>query len=110
MKHKIKKLIFIFLKRIKYLFEFIGIEVSLRKKDNKLDPIQHNSLVTANQAYSSKYYQRVVFSKEQQALFYLIIQQLKNSNINLDNKIIADFGCGVGNLLFHINSQFNLSR
>ena len=103
----LKKAFNYFLSIIKRFFRFFGIEISFIHKDTtNLTPIERNSKESANSAYSSKDYQKIILSKEHQLFFKQISDLLSTKKIPIDGKTIADFGCGIGNLIYYINKTY----
>ena len=105
-RYKSKILLFKSLKAIHNLLYNIGIDVRLRKKEASFNAIEHNSIEEVNKYYSSVDKQFEITSPEHQRFFLEIITIIENKGISLMNKSIADFGCGIGNLLSHLNSHF----
>lgn len=102
----IKRTVTVVLLNIKKVFRVMGIDISFVKKEQKIDPVDRNKVDSMDEIYASKNYQNAVLSKEHQFFFHQIIELIEKKNIPIDDKLIADFGCGVGNLLFHINSKY----
>ena len=101
-----KKAIIVILLKIKKAFRLLGIDIAFVKKEEPIESIQINTLESTNNIYASKEYQNTVHSKAHQKFFHQIIDLIDSRGIPMNNKMIADFGCGVGNLLFHISNNY----
>jgi len=95
-----------FLKSIHNFILLFGIDISFVRKKVINSAIEHNTLEGTNKTYSSAEYQAQIFSNEHQAFFIKISDLLIEKKIDLNHKQIADVGCGIGNLLLHINKVF----
>lgn len=102
----IKKLIISILLKIKYLFRIVGIDIAFVKKEEKIDSIDWNTLETTEKIYTSNEYRKTVLSKEHQLFFHQILSLIAQKEIEINNKVIADFGCGIGNLIFHLSENY----
>jgi ubiquinone/menaquinone biosynthesis C-methylase UbiE len=87
----------------------VGIDIRFRKKEILFGAIEHNSVEEVNKFYSSADKQFEITSSAHQKFFHEIIKIIEKQGINLKGKIIADFGCGIGNLLYHFNDHFQPS-
>jgi len=106
LKYRAKVTIIKLLKGIHNLFYKIGLDIRFRKDAILSDAAQENSLEAINNYYSSVDKQFEITSSGHQKFFQEIIKILETSGINLKEKKIADFGCGIGNLLMHLEKQF----
>lgn len=104
--YKIKKAFRRFLKSIHNFILLFGVDISFVKKKVIDSAIEHNTLEGTNKTYSSKEYQAQIFSEEHQVFFRKIVELLVERGIDPDHKQIADVGCGIGNLLMHINKLY----
>jgi 2-polyprenyl-3-methyl-5-hydroxy-6-metoxy-1,4-benzoquinol methylase len=104
--YHLKKLINNILKSVHNLLYFFGIDIRLRRKEVHLNAIEFNSIDEVNKYYKSPEKQFEIVSSRHQKFFHEIITILENTGISLSGKKIADFGCGIGNLLFHVNNHF----
>jgi ubiquinone/menaquinone biosynthesis C-methylase UbiE len=95
------------LKGIHDFVYYFGVDIRLCRKEPSFTAIEHNSHEEVNNYYSSPDKQYELSSKAHQRFFIEIINRLKSENIDLNNKKIADFGCGIGNLIFHINNSYS---
>lgn len=99
----IKKIAIIVLLKIKSLFRLIGIDIAFVKKEVKIESIQWNTLESTDKIYASQDYKNIIFSKEHQLFFHQIMDLIDKKGIQINDKVVADFGCGIGNLIFHLN-------
>ncbi len=106
-KYRSKVLINSFLKSIHNLLYKLGVDIRFRKKEAAFSALEHNSIEEVNKFYSSADKQFEITSAAHQKFFQEIIKSLEKSGINLNDKKIADFGCGIGNLLSHLHKHFN---
>jgi len=97
------------LKSAHNLLYAIGIDIRIRQKEESFDAVTHNSIDEVNKYYSNTEKQFEITSVEHQKFFKEIIKILENYGVNLKDKNIADFGCGIGNLLSHLNKHFHPS-
>lgn len=109
MKYAIKKKVNKGLKSVHNFILKFGIDVSFVKKEDTVSAIQHNSVFNTDKLYNSKEYLHDVTSKEHQKFFTELITLLGQHNIGLDDKTVADVGCGIGNLLSHIGQRYSLT-
>ncbi len=107
--YRLKILTFRLLKGIHNLFYKIGIDISLRKKKVLSNAIEINSIGEINKFYSSSEVQFEISSDKHQVFFLEIIKILEARGVKLRDKKVADFGCGIGNLLFHIDQNLKPS-
>ncbi len=105
MKFYFKKWLNKSLKGLHNFFFKIGINISLIKKTNNVSAFKHNSLEEQNRYYAS--IDSKNYSKAYQQFFEKISSHLEENKISFDNKIIADFGCGIGNFLFYISNKYS---
>ena len=110
MKYVIKKKVNKGLKSIHNFILKFGIDISLVKKEETVSAMQHNTLCNVDYLYNSKEYLHDVTSKEHQKFFMELIALLDQYHIDLDGKAIADVGCGIGNLLGHLNKRYSLTE
>jgi len=93
------------LKAIHNFFYALGIDISLRKKEVHIDPVSFNSKDEVDKYYSSREKQIEITSGAHRKFFKEILKIINSKNIDLEDKNVADFGCGVGNLLYIINEE-----
>lgn len=105
-KHNINKA----LKAIHNQILKIGIDISFVKKERYISALHHNSLENVNLMYTSSEHLFNVSCKEHQQFFILLISLLKKSDVDLTNKRVADVGCGIGNLLAHLQGNYKFSE
>jgi 2-polyprenyl-3-methyl-5-hydroxy-6-metoxy-1,4-benzoquinol methylase len=105
-KYRSKILVNRLLKSIHNLLFKIGIDIRFRKREATFNAIEHNSIDEVNKYYNSTDKQFEITSAEHQRFFQEIIKILTEKEINLKDKNIADFGCGIGNLLSHLYKHF----
>jgi ubiquinone/menaquinone biosynthesis C-methylase UbiE len=96
-----------FLKSVHNLIYKMGVDIRFRKPDIKFNAIEENSVDAINSFYSLADKQFEITSAEHQKFFHDIIRTIENHKLNLKDKNIADFGCGIGNLLWHLNRYFS---
>jgi len=104
--YEIKRLINKTLKGIHNFFLLFGISISFVKKETSISAIEHNTVENTDNIYTEKEYQANVLSKSHQQFFKSIIHILKSHDINLQEAKVVDAGCGVGNLLLHLNKEW----
>jgi 2-polyprenyl-3-methyl-5-hydroxy-6-metoxy-1,4-benzoquinol methylase len=109
MKYVIKKKVNKGFKSIHNFILKFGIDVSFVKKEDTVSAIQHNSLLNTDNLYHSEDYLNDVTSREHQKFFMVLIALLKENDIDLNGKAVADVGCGVGNLLAHVGQSYALT-
>lgn len=107
--YRLKLFLIKVLKGIHNAFFALGIDIRLRKKDIVMDAVHYNSLDEVNKYYNNIEKQYEVTSEEHQKFFREIVKKLQLFSTDLNNKSIADFGCGVGNLLFHLKQNYTPS-
>lgn len=107
--YRIKKSISKGLKSIHNFILKFGIDISLVKKEDTVSAIQHNTIVTIDKKYASKEHLFDLTSNEHQRFFIELIDLLDQNNVDLNGKMVADVGCGIGNLLAHMEQRFNLA-
>jgi len=110
MNYIIKKKVNNGLKSVHNFILKFGVDVSLVKKEDALSAIQHNTLNYVDNLYTSKEYLHEVTSKEHQKFFLGLIGLLEQNHIDLNGKAVADVGCGIGNLLAHLNRHYSLTE
>ncbi len=105
-RYRSKVLITSFMKSIHNLFYIMGVDIRFRKYNVSINAVEQNSVDAINSFYSSTDKQFEITSTEHQKFFHEIIKIIENYGIKLKDKDIADFGCGAGNLLSHLNKYF----
>jgi len=99
----IKKLVVSILLKIKSLFRLIGIDIAFVRKEVNIESIHWNTLESTDRIYASQDYKNIILSKEHQLFFHQIMDLIDKKGIQINNKVVADFGCGIGNLIYHLN-------
>jgi 2-polyprenyl-3-methyl-5-hydroxy-6-metoxy-1,4-benzoquinol methylase len=79
------------------------------KKEDSASALQHNTVYTSNEQYSSREHLYDITSDEHQKFFKELIVLLDLNGIDLSGKTVADVGCGIGNLLSHVGQRYNLA-
>jgi len=104
--YRLKVLTNKFLKGIHNLFYKLGVDIRFRKDIVYSNAADANSIDAINSYYDSAEKQFEITSSEHQKFFREIIQTIEGHGIHLNGKYIADFGCGIGNLLLHLEKHF----
>jgi 2-polyprenyl-3-methyl-5-hydroxy-6-metoxy-1,4-benzoquinol methylase len=109
MNYAIKKKVNKGLKSIHNFILKFGIDVSFVKKEDSVSACQHNAVYNSNEQYSSRDHLNEITSKEHQKFFKELIVLLELNGIDLSGKMVADVGCGIGNLLSHVGQRYDLA-
>jgi 2-polyprenyl-3-methyl-5-hydroxy-6-metoxy-1,4-benzoquinol methylase len=104
-------------KTVKYIFQIFGFKISrisspkpLAAKyfnTGRLNPIEENSVMLYDSFYKDAEAVEDYYRSERVAFYKEVVDHFKCHGLNLDGKIVADMGCGVGYLLSEINNNFS---
>jgi 2-polyprenyl-3-methyl-5-hydroxy-6-metoxy-1,4-benzoquinol methylase len=105
-----KKFIVKLLKFVKSLFKIINIDIAFVKKEKIVDSVDYNSNEGFDEYYSHEGNIKELKTKEHLLFFKLLVIFFEQKGIDLNGKIIADFGCGIGNLICQIRKNFDIKQ
>lgn len=94
----LKKYISKGLKAAHNFFLKFGINISFVRKEDTISAIQHNSIGNSDSLYASKEHLFKLTSREHQKFFSKVQDLINQNHIDLNDKVVADVGCGIGNL------------
>jgi len=97
------------LKRIRKFVQKFGIDISLLKKEDNIDPIAYNSVESADRYWKSLKNKQVWDSPEYKEFYSLLIDELAQRKLVLNHKDWADVGCGSGTLLLYLKEKYTPS-
>lgn len=96
-----------FLKAIHNFFLLFGINISFVKKPKDVSSaIEHNTESSMDAYYTDKSNRHELYGHERLQFYNAITNLLKEKGVDLNNKSVADMGCGTGKLLEYIDKQF----
>ncbi|HRG53354.1 MAG TPA: class I SAM-dependent methyltransferase [Bacteroidia bacterium] len=98
------------LKFFRHTVNLIGIDIHFVKKEDDFDSIEHNARESQNQLFKDPRYQEGLYHPERLKFYKDVVEKIKANTISLDNKTVADVGCGNGNLLVYVKKNFSPSQ
>lgn len=104
---KIKYYITSILKFFRRTINLAGIDVHFLQKEEDFDSIAHNFKENNDRFFKDPKSQENLYHPEVLKFYKDVTEKIKANNISLDNKSIADVGCGNGNLLVNLNKAFS---
>ncbi len=93
-----------FLKFLRHTVNKLGIDVHLVEKKHHESAIELNSEMLSNINWKDPRKVKKYLTKERMEFFQEIVKILKSKNIDINDKPVADVGCGSG-ALFHILAE-----
>jgi 2-polyprenyl-3-methyl-5-hydroxy-6-metoxy-1,4-benzoquinol methylase len=89
----------------KWLFK-MGIDIKFVTKEEKIDPLEYNSLENLNKMWEKVKNKETYLSEEYKQLYYKLEDIIKQYKIDINNKKIVDLGCGMGIMLSILNDKY----
>ncbi len=88
----------------------IGIDIHFLQKEENFDSVAHNSKENQDNFFKDPKSKENLYHPELLKFYKDVALTIKTNNIDLNNKSIADVGCGNGNLLVNINNTFKPAK
>lgn len=94
------------LKKVRKFFNVFGLDISLIKKEDNINPIEYNTVENADKYWKSQKSKKVWDSPEYKEFYSLLIDELEKRKLDLNHKQWADVGCGSGTLLLFLKEKY----
>jgi 2-polyprenyl-3-methyl-5-hydroxy-6-metoxy-1,4-benzoquinol methylase len=96
-----------FLLFIKKILFKLGVDIKFVRKENNISAIEHNSEESFNNFFSDEKNLRDYHVKIRLKFYKNLIEKCESVNIDFNNIILSDVGCGTGKLLEFILKKYS---